>query len=78
MREFGGEESGELQQSLIFDMVGKLCSVCVVRVDMGIELFKRAENTDKELGVRRSGMAHEFDSKDKLRRRDSRCAKEVH
>ena len=67
-----------MRQSLIFDVVGKLCSVRVVRVEMSVELFKRTENTEKELGVRRSGMAHEFDGGDELRQRDRRCVKEIH
>ena len=76
--EFRWEESGELRQCFIFYMVGELCGVRVVGVDMSIELFERTENTDKELGMRRSRMAHKFNSGDKLRWRSSRCTKEVH
>ena len=78
LRKFRWKESGELSQSFVFNMVGELCSVFVIRVDVSIKLFKRAENTDKKLCVERSRVAHKFNSRNNLRRRSSRCAKEVH
>ena len=42
---------------------------------MSIKLFKRTENTDKKLCMGRSRVAHEFNSRNYLRRGSSRCAK---
>ena len=62
----------------MFNMVSELCSVFVIRVDVSIKLFKRAEDTDKKLCVGGSRVAHKFNSRNNLRRRGSRCTKEVH
>ena len=59
-------------------MFGELCGVSIEGVDMRIKLIKRMENTEKELGMGGSRMAHEFYGGNNRGRRGSRCVNEVH
>ena len=45
---------------------------------MRVKLIKRTENTEKELGMGGSRVAHEFDSGNNRGRRSRRCVNEVH
>ena len=67
-----------MRQGFGFDVFGKLCGVSVEGVDMRIKLIKRTENTEKELGMGGSRVAHEFDSGNNRGRRSRRCVNEVH
>ena len=75
---FRWKQGGELGQSFVFDVFSELCSVSIEGVDVSVELIKRTENTNKELCMGRSRVAHEFHSRNNLRRRSSRCVNEVH
>ena len=61
---FGRKQRGEMRQGFCFDVFGKLRGVCVEGVDMRVKVIKRTENTEEELGMGRSRVAHEFDSGD--------------
>ena len=65
--EFRGEQGGELRQSFVFDVLSKLCSVSIEGVDVSVKLIKRTENTNKELCMGRSRVAHEFHSRNNRR-----------
>ena len=67
-----------MRQGFGFDVFGKLGGVGVEGVDMCVKLVMRTENTEEELGMGGSRVAHEFDSGNNRGWRSRSCVNEVH